>query len=121
MQRNNQSEGTLPGVLANLKGAAKAALESRGFEYLLCGTLAVAVVSSPAFAGADTTFNAVATQFENWAEGSLGKTVAVGGLLVALLNAMTNFNWKFFGSAAGVGLAGAIGPNIASSMVTATI
>ena len=82
---------------------------------VLVGALAVA-----AHAGTDTTFSAATTQMTNWANGSLGKATAVGGVIFALAGLIAKFDWRLCAAPAGIGLTAAVGPTIVSGMATAT-
>jgi conjugal transfer pilus assembly protein TraA len=84
----------------------------------LAGT-AVLVLTGVAMAGTDTTFGATATTIQGWAEGSLGKMAAVGGIAVGLIGLVAKFDWRLIAGAVGIGLTAATGPSIVSGLASA--
>jgi conjugal transfer pilus assembly protein TraA len=80
---------------------------------------AVVAATAAAHAGADTTFSTTVTTLQGWAEGSLGKMAAVGGIAVALVGLIAKFDWRLIGGAIGIGLTAATGPAIVSGLATA--
>jgi conjugal transfer pilus assembly protein TraA len=88
------------------------------------GTLAIAaaalvVITGMAVAGTDTTFGATTTTIQGWAEGSLGKMAAVGGIAVGLIGLVAKFDWRLIAGAVGIGLTAATGPAIVSGLASA--
>ena len=78
--------------------------------------------SSPAHAGADTTFNTALTKFTNFLEGSGGKVITVlslAGGIVAL--ASGRFSMGQIAIPVGVGVGAGTGIPIVTSTVTAVI
>ena len=78
--------------------------------------------ASPAFAGADTTFNTALTKFSDFLEGSGGKIITVlslAGGIVAL--ASGRFSLGQVAIPVGVGVGAGTGVPIVTSTVTATI
>lgn len=89
-------------------------------ERILAAAIAVAVVTSVATAGTDTTFNSTVTTLTNWSTGSLGKLAGVGGVAVALVGMVLKFDWRLIAGAVGIGLTAATGPSIVTGLATAT-
>ncbi len=91
-------------------------------DVLVVGTAigAVAIAASMASAGTDATFSPTTTILTNWSTGSLGKMAGVACVGVAVVSAIIKFDWKFFGSALGVGLAASQGPGIVAGLMSAT-
>lgn len=88
------------------------------------GNLAIAaaallVITGMAVAGTDTTFGATTTTIQSWAEGSLGKMAAVGGIAVGLIGLVAKFDWRLIAGAVGIGLTAATGPAIVSGLASA--
>ncbi|MCW2351793.1 TrbC/VirB2 family protein [Sphingobium sp. B12D2B] len=80
------------------------------------------LVTSPAFAGADTTFDTALTKFTDFLEGSGGKIITVlslAGGVVAL--ASGRFSMGQIAIPVGVGVGAGTGVPIVTSTVTATI
>ena len=77
------------------------------------------VVTGMAMAGTDTTFGATASTIQDWAEGSLGKMAAVGGIAVGLIGLVAKFDWRLIAGAVGIGLTAATGPAIVSGLASA--
>jgi len=92
----------------------------RTAERMIAAAVAVAVVTTAAVAGADTTFDSTVSQITDWSEGSLGKLAAVGGVAVALVGMILKFDWRLIAGAVGIGLTAATGPAIVTSLATAT-
>jgi conjugal transfer pilus assembly protein TraA len=80
---------------------------------------ALVVVTGIAVAGTDTTFAATTTTIQGWAEGSLGKMAAVGGIAVGLIGLVAKFDWRLIAGAVGIGLTAATGPAIVSGLASA--
>lgn len=87
-------------------------------HFLFLMTALVVLVSSVALAGTDQTFAQADSFVTNFLSGTGGKTIAGVSLISAVVNAVTRFNWTFFGSAVAVGLACGIGPNIMQTFYT---
>jgi conjugal transfer pilus assembly protein TraA len=84
--------------------------------------LALFVLTGPAFAGADTTFDTALTKFTDFLEGSGGKIITVlslAGGIVAL--ASGRFSMGQIAIPVGVGVGAGTGIPIVTSTVTATI
>lgn len=79
----------------------------------------VLVATGMAMAGTDTTFGATATTIQGWAEGSLGKMAAVGGIAVGLIGLVAKFDWRLIAGAVGIGLTAATGPSIVTGLASA--
>lgn len=103
----------LDGRAVNGQGLADRA----GDLALLCAVMVVA--TGLAVAGTDTTFNATTTTIQGWAEGSLGKMAAVGGIAVGLIGLVAKFDWRLIAGAVGIGLTAATGPAIVSGLASA--
>ena len=81
-----------------------------------------AVMSSPAFAGADTTFNTALTAFTGFLEGSGGKIITVLSLAGGVVGlASGRFSLGQVAIPVGVGVGAGTGIPIVTSTVTATI
>lgn len=104
---------TLDGRAARGQGLA----DRTGDLALLCAVMVV--VTSMAVAGTDSTFNATTTTIQGWAEGSLGKMAAVGGIAVGLIGLVAKFDWRLIAGAVGIGLTAATGPAIVSGLASA--
>lgn len=87
-------------------------------DAVLAGAV-VLVVTGMAVAGTDTTFGATASTIQDWAEGSLGKMAAVGGIAVGLIGLVAKFDWRLIAGAVGIGLTAATGPAIVSGLASA--
>lgn len=87
-------------------------------QYVFLATALVVLASSIALAGTDQTFAEADNFVTNFLAGTGGKTIAGVSLISAVVNAVTRFNWTFFGSAVAVGLACGIGPNIMQTFYT---
>jgi len=105
-------------TMAKSFGAPGQALANRAADLALVCAAAV-VVSSLAYAGTDTTFSATTTTLQGWAEGSLGKMAAVGGIAVGLIGLVAKFDWRLIAGAVGIGLTAATGPAIVSGLASA--
>lgn len=64
--------------------------------------LVMAIGSSMAFAGADTTFGGLETMATNWLQGSLGRLIAMIGVLVGIGSAVAG---SFIGMLSGLAVA----------------
>lgn len=85
-----------------------------------CATgVGAAVVAAKAHAGTDTTFDTLTTTIQGWGEGSLGKLMAIGTLLVGGGMAIMTQSLKTAISAVGVALALSYGPGVLSGLFTA--
>jgi conjugal transfer pilus assembly protein TraA len=97
----------------------KETLVRRTGDLALAAAVGVAATAA-AHAGTDTTFGATVTTLTAWAEGSLGKMAAVGGIAVALVGLIAKFDWRLIGGAVGIGLTAATGPSIVAALASAT-
>lgn len=80
------------------------------------------LVAAPAFAGTDATFDGVLTTITGYLEGSLGKVLAVGGLIGGLgMGFMRGFSMGNVGAPVAIGLGAGYGVPIVTSSVTATV
>jgi conjugal transfer pilus assembly protein TraA len=98
--------------------ATRQHLVNRAGDVVLAGAV-VLVATGLAMAGTDTTFGATTTTLQGWAEGSLGKMAAVGGIAVALIGLVAKFDWRLIAGSVGIGLTAATGPAIVSGLATA--
>lgn len=57
---------------------------TKSLKNTLAPALLVAVASTSALAGTDTTFDTVYAEIRGWAEGSLGKLLAVSAFLIGM-------------------------------------
>lgn len=80
----------------------------------------VALRAGAALAGTDTTFDDITMQIQGWAEGSLGKTLAVGALLVGGGYAVATQSLRAAIVAVGLALTLAYGPGVIAGIFTAT-
>ena len=87
-------------------------------QFIFLAAALVVLASSVALAGTDQTFAEADNFVTNFLSGTGGKTIAGVSLISAVVNAVTRFNWTFFGSAVAVGLACGIGPNIMETFYT---
>lgn len=97
---------------------ARQLLANRAGDMALVGAV-VLVATGMAMAGTDTTFGATTTTIQSWAEGSLGKMAAVGGIAVALVGLVAKFDWRLIAGSVGIGLTAATGPAIVSGLASA--
>lgn len=109
-------------VARMLRGRAPVRMtKERALSALEFGMLAAAVTvlaTGVAMAGQDNTFQQADTFVGNFLSGSGGKTLSGVALVSAVVNAVTGFNWKFFGSAVAVGLGCGIGPGVLETFYT---
>ena len=70
-------------------------------------------------AGTDTTFDSIATTVSDWAQGSLGKTLAIGSLLVGGGYAVASQSLRAAVTAVGLALTMAYGPGVLGGIFTA--
>jgi conjugal transfer pilus assembly protein TraA len=90
-----------------------------GAGNLAIAAAALVIVTGMAAAGTDSTFAATTTTIQGWAEGSLGKMAAVGGIAVGLIGLVAKFDWRLIAGAVGIGLTAATGPAIVSGLASA--
>ena len=76
-------------------------------------------IAGTAIAGTDTTFDSITTTINDWATGSLGKTLSIGCLLVGGGIAIATQSVKTAISAVGLALTLAYGPGVLQGMFTA--
>ena len=76
--------------------------------------------ATPAFAGTDTTFDSINTLLESWVVGSLGIMLALGGLVMGIIQ-MLRQNWGGAAIGFGVALLAATGPGIIKTIFTLPI
>ena len=70
---------------------------------------------------ASTDFDAVTTRLQNWMEGSLGKTFALGSLAVGLAIGVVKQSVMSVVTGAAVALSSSIGPGVLSTIFSATL
>ena len=80
----------------------------------------VALRAGAAHAGTDTTFDTITTTVQGWAEGSLGKVLAIGSLVVGGGYAVATQSLRAAVTAVGLALTMAYGPGVLSGIFTAT-
>jgi hypothetical protein len=90
-----------------------------GKKVLPVAGVATVVVAGKAMAGADTTFDDITTTINDWATGSLGKTLTLGTLLVGGGYAVASQSVKAAISAVGVALILAYGPSVLQGIFSA--
>jgi len=78
-----------------------------------------AVVAAKAHAGSDTTFDDITSTIQGWSEGSLGKLMSIGTLLVGGGMAIATQSVRTAVSAVGLALALGYGPNVLASLFSA--
>jgi len=85
--------------------------------------LAALVVTGAAVAGTtgSTDFDTVTTRLQNWMQGSLGKTFALGSLAVGLAIGVVKQSVMSVVTGAAVALSASIGPNVLTGIFTATM
>jgi conjugal transfer pilus assembly protein TraA len=89
---------------------------------ILAVAVALLMLSGPAFAGADTTFDTALTQFSGFLEGSGGKIITVLSLAGGIVGlASGRFSLGQVAIPVGVGVGAGTGIPIVTSTVTATI
>lgn len=87
--------------------------------------VALALVGAAAGAYASTVgstdFDSVTTRLQNWMEGSLGKTFALGSLAVGLAIGVVKQSIMAVVTGAAVALSSSIGPGVLNNIFTATL
>ena len=68
-----------------------------------------------------TDFDAVTTRLQNWMEGSLGKTFALGSLAVGLAIGVVKQSVMSVVTGAAVALSSSIGPGVLNTVFSATL
>ena len=86
---------------------------------VLPAVAAFSLASGTALAGTDTTFDNITATINDWATGSLGKTLTIGTLLVGGGMAVVSQSLKTALSAVGLALALAYGPGVIQGLFTA--
>lgn len=105
----------------------QSAMHKSGRLELAIVTVALALfaffwLSSPAFAGTDTTFNTALTKFTNFLQGSGGKIITVLSLAGGIVGlASGRFSMGQIAIPVGVGVGAGTGIPIVTAAVTATI
>ena len=89
-------------------------------EKLVLAVVSVAAASAIA-AGVDTTFNAILTKITEWAEGSLGKLLALGMLMTSMFMAFVSTNLMGALAALGAALIISNAPTIVTTIFSAGI
>ncbi len=89
-------------------------------EAILLGIVSI-LMAGAVMAGADATFQSVATTLRNWSEGSLGTTIAIGALVVGLGVGLVRQSLMPVVGAVAMAVAANWGPGILAGMATATI
>ena len=79
----------------------------------------MALRAGAAHAGSDTTFDSIATTVSDWAQGSLGKVLAIGSLLVGGGYAVASQSLRAAVTAVGLALTMAYGPDVLGGIFTA--
>ncbi|MGR5178821.1 TraA family conjugative transfer protein [Vibrio mediterranei] len=81
----------------------------------LCSLLALMfIMNSSAMAGTDATFDTWVTQMTDWLEGSLGKGIAIGFVLIGIVVGMAQQSLMSFA----IGVGAALGLNYTPSIMT---
>ncbi|MBG6083005.1 TraA family conjugative transfer protein [Rubrivivax gelatinosus] len=88
---------------------------------LLALTLVGASTGAYAVGIGSNDFDAVTTRLQNWMQGSLGKTFALGSLAVGLAIGVVKQSVMSVVVGAAVALSASIGPDVLSSIFTATM
>ncbi|PEH40506.1 hypothetical protein CRM94_17080 [Burkholderia gladioli] len=73
-----------------------------------------------AFAGTDTTFNAIVTMVSGWLTGSLGQVLALSGFGIALGAGLLRGSVMGVVSGLGLALSATYGPTVLTGLFTAT-
>ncbi|MBF0391709.1 MAG: hypothetical protein HQL38_03405 [Alphaproteobacteria bacterium] len=79
------------------------------------------IVTDPAWAGADTTFDDVWVTLSDWIRGSLGKVIALGFVGVGLISGMVRQSLTGFATGVGAGVGLYTSPDVVEEMITATL
>ncbi|MBG6083006.1 TraA family conjugative transfer protein [Rubrivivax gelatinosus] len=88
----------------------------------LAVTVAALAVTGAAVAGTGSgDFDAVTTRLQNWMQGSLGKTFALGALAVGLAIGVVKQSVMSVVTGAAVALSASIGPTVLTGIFTATM
>jgi len=94
-------------------------LFNRSFGILIAG-MAV-LMASHVIAGTDSDFSSIVSLLSGWAEGSLGKTIALGTFAVGGAAAIVRQNLMFGAVGTGAAVAMAYGPGILTDMFSLVI
>lgn len=79
----------------------------------------IALRAGAAHAGTDTTFDSITQTVQGWAEGSLGKVMAIGSLVVGGGYAVATQSLRAAVTAVGLALIMAYGPGVLGGIFTA--
>ena len=108
--------------MEKVKGFVKKAFKKVGKKGAVVAGAAgmMALRVGAAHAGTDTTFDSVVTTVQSWAEGSLGKVLAIGSLVVGGGYAVASQSLRAAVTAVGLALTMAYGPGVLGGIFTAT-
>lgn len=89
--------------------------------FLLSLVVLMCVLNTTAYAGTDATFDSWVTQMTDWLQGSLGKGIAIGFILVGIVMGMIQQSLMAFAIGVGAALGLNYTPTILTNMFSAVL